>query len=85
MDGHGSRKPQAAEKNPVFHNGVCVLDLLIVMETLTRSCCSSLTCSRAVRGAGRDQTALLQSPGVLRGGDPSSLGVSPPYLGCDGV
>lgn len=44
-----------------------VLDLLIVMEILTRSCCSSLTCPRAVRGAGQDRTALLQSPGVLRG------------------
>ena len=67
MDGHVSRKAQAAEKSPVFHNGVCVLDLLIVMEILTRSCCSSLTCPRAVRGAGQDRTALLQSPGVLRG------------------
>lgn len=51
MDGHGSRKPQAAEKSPVSHDGVCVLDLLIVMETLTRFYCSSLTGPRAIRGS----------------------------------
>ena len=51
MDGHGSRKPQAAKQSPVSHDGVCVLDLFIVMETLTRSYCSSLTGPRAIRGS----------------------------------